>query len=81
MSDVTDGGMVDKDWTPAQHYAEAVFLLERIITSTPLEGVVKALAHALLAGVRADLDYQARERVSAPKPPEYAPYIEEDDRP
>ena len=72
--------MAERDWTPAQHYAEAVVLVENTNPTTALENLLKGLTHALLAGVRSDLDYQAKQTLSRAHPPGYGePTFEEDD--
>lgn len=80
----------NREWTPAEHYAEGVVKLEgamALMDNDPMmrtNALLEALAHGLLGALRADLDWHARQ----PSPPAgtgYAPpRIEEDfedDRP
>ena len=77
-----------KNWTPAEHYAEAVVKAENAaIMSDSVDvlrrtnALLESVAHALLAAVRSELDYQEKREAEStkPRPPEYAPRIEEDD--
>ena len=67
--------------SPEQHYQAGMEMLREahgMGIGTSLEALLAALTHSMLGGLSDGLDYAERQRVSAPKPPEYAPYIEEE---
>jgi len=68
--------------SPEQHYQAGMEALRQAHTlgiGTSLEALLAAVAHGLLGGLSDGLDYTERQRLSQPKPPDYAPHIEEDD--
>lgn len=73
-----------KSLTPEEHYETGMLHLALSTGDGAADAqfhLTAAVAHALLGGLRDGLDYVARQRVSEPRPPDYAPRFEEDDRP
>lgn len=68
--------------SPAEHYQAGLEFIRQAHTlgiGTSLEALLASLAHSWLGALSESIAYDERQRVSQPKPPEYSPYIEEED--